>query len=84
VKRLWLILALVLIAGCAGSNATLEDKLQSAEAIVEFARANDMAGSVSVTVGGDVNVYQRLSFGLDTDVTVQANLQFNAADPDTE
>lgn len=83
-----LIVALALVAfmgvGCAGKDATLEEKLQSAEAVIEFARANDMAGSVSVTIGGDISAYQKLSFGLDTDVTVQANMQFNAADPDPE
>ena len=56
------------------------EKLGLFQEVSVFAKENDMSGSVSMTVGGDVYVYAKQSFGLDTDITIQANLQFNSQD----
>jgi hypothetical protein len=81
---MWLVggcLTSSLIVGCS-ENLSFQEKVQVFEEISTFARDNDMAGTVTLHIGGDGKVYQQVSFGLDTDITVQASLSFNAADPD--
>ena len=67
------------LVGCA-KDASIEQKMAVFQQVSKFARDNDMAGSVSLTLGGDGAVYAKQSFGLDTDVTVQATLLFNSGD----
>jgi hypothetical protein len=66
--------------GC--SETPTAEKIALFEQVSIFARENDMAGTVSLTVGGDGSVYAKQSFGLDANITVQASLLFNAADVD--
>ena len=74
-------LALLFIIGCGKAN-TVEEQVMLFEQVTTFMRDNDMAGSVSMTSGGNPGVYAKQEFALDTGVIVQATVLFNAGDAD--
>lgn len=74
--------ALPLCVGC-NSEQTPEQLQQRLQAVADFARDNDMAASISVTITGDAAVYAQQRFGLDTGLRIVAHLQANAADDET-
>lgn len=75
------VIGAVALCGCKSATPlTFEQQMEKMQAVTAFARANDLSMTVQVTIDGDVGFYAKQQFGVDTGVTIQANLSGNAAD----